>query len=50
MFLRHIFTAIGIIVKVFANGPGALGSIAMSSYTKDSKNGSCSLLAHHSEL
>ena len=30
---------IGIMVRVFANGLGYLGSISRSSHTKDSKNG-----------
>ena len=30
---------IGIMVRVFANGPGDLGSISRSNHTKDSKNG-----------
>ena len=30
---------IGQAVRVFANGPGDLGSISRSSHTKDSKNG-----------
>ena len=30
---------IGLMVRVFANGPGDLGSNPRSSHTKDSKNG-----------
>ena len=30
---------IGIMVRVFANGPGGLGSISRSSHIKDFKNG-----------
>ena len=34
-----ILPDIGLAVRVFANGPGDLGSIPGSSHTKDSKNG-----------
>ena len=36
---------IGIMVRVFANGPGDLGSNTRSSHTKDFKNGTWCLLA-----
>ena len=40
-----ICTNIGIMVRVFANGLGDLGSISWSSHTKDSKNGTCLTLS-----
>ena len=35
----HFVPDISLAVRVFAKGPGDLGSIIWSSHTKDSKNG-----------